>query len=316
MAWIFGSAIDILYLIGEPLIGGILEEIFVKLSIISTLGIYLIIASILMIVVEGFGVKLPEIMSPLAFSPSTAKVSIANTAYYIVQGFSTRSSFLLIFLCLLSDLALFVDPIIVDIFINEAGWSQQKYNAIIGGIVVLFTMLGQIFGGFLGDRYGVREIAMIGFTLLALANAGLALLNAYWEDTTIMTIYLCVKALIYGIAWICVISVSMRLTYSKAGGTQFTAYMSMFNLSAVFAYLFSGRMIATFDYLTMLYIGAALTLISVIFLLFIDPDETDRVLEGRFEDDDSGGDLGENLWLENERPKDAILVGGTENVAA
>ena len=74
-------------------------------------------------------------------------------------------------------------------------------------------------------------------------------------------------------------------------------------------------MIATFDYLTMLYIGAALTLISVIFLLFIDPDETDRVLESRFEDD-SGGDLGENLWLENERSKDAIIVGGTENVAA
>ena len=111
-------------------------------------------ASVLMIVVEGFGVKLPDIMSPLAFSPSNAKVNIANTAYYIVQGFSTRSSFLLIFLCLLSDLALFVDPIIVDIFINEAGWPQQKYNAILGGIVVLFTMLGQIFGGFLGDRYG------------------------------------------------------------------------------------------------------------------------------------------------------------------
>ncbi len=316
VTWIFGSGIDIIYLISEPLIEGIVKEIFVKLSIISTLGIYLIMASILMIVVEGFGVKLPEIMSPLAFSPSNAKVNVANTAYYIVQGFSTRSSFLLIFLCLLSDLALFVDPIIVDIFINEAGWSQQKYNAILGGIVVLFTMLGQIFGGFLGDRYGVREIAMIGFTLLALANAGLALLNAYWEDTTIMTIYLCIKAIIYGIAWICVISVSMRLTYSKAGGTQFTAYMSMFNLSAVLAYLFAGRMIATFDYITMLYIGAALTLISVIFLLFIDPDETDRVLEGRFGDDDSGGDLGENLWLENEDPKDAILVGGTENVTA
>jgi subtilisin family serine protease/MFS family permease len=314
--WIFGSAVDIMYLIGEPLIGGIVEEIFVKLSIVSTLGIYLIIASIIMIIIEGFGINLPEIVSPLAFSPSSAKRSIANTAYYIVQGFSTRSSFLLIFLCLLSDLALFVDPIIVDIFINEAGWSQQKYNAIIGGIVVLFTMLGQIFGGFLGDKYGVREIAMIGFTLLALANAGLALLNSYWEDTTIMTIYLCVKALIYGIAWICVISVSMRLTFSKAGGTQFTAYMSMFNLSAVFAYLFSGKMIARFDYLTMLYIGAALTLISVIMLLFIDPDETDRVLESRFGDDDSGGDLGENLWLEDGQSKDAILIGGTENVTA
>ena len=69
-------------------------------------------------------------------------------------------------------------------------------------------MLGQIFGGFLGDRFGVREIAMIGFTLLALANAGLALLNVYWEDTTIMTIYLCVKALIYGIGLdMCYISI-------------------------------------------------------------------------------------------------------------
>ncbi|MGY8703645.1 MAG: hypothetical protein ACKVGY_04860, partial [Candidatus Poseidoniales archaeon] len=160
-------------------------------------------------------------------------------------------------------------------------------------------------------------VAMVGFTLLALANAGLALLSGYWTNTTIMTVYLCIKAVIYGIAWICVISVSMRLTYSKAGGTQFTAYMSMFNLSAVSAYLFSGKMIAVFDYLTMLYIGAALTMISVIMLLFIDPDETDRILEGRFgneEEGGEGGDLGENLAWNNEQSVDAVLIGGNENV--
>ena len=109
----------------------------------------------------------------------------------------------------------------------------------------------------------------------------------------------------------------MRLTYSKAGGTQFTAYMSMFNLSAVSAYLFSGKMIAVFDYLTMLYIGAALTMISVIMLLFIDPDETDRILEGRFgneEEGGEGGDLGENLAWNNEQSVDAVLIGGNENV--
>jgi hypothetical protein len=82
----------------------------------------------------------------------------------------------------------------------------------------------------------------------------------------------------------------MRLTYSKAGGTQFTAYMSMFNFSAVVAYLFAGEMIQRFDYITALYIGAALTLATVFLLLFIDPDETDRVLEGRFDDDDEGGE--------------------------
>ena len=178
-------------------------------------------------------------------------------------------------------------------------------------------MLGQVIGGIIGDRYGVREVAMVGFTLLALANAGLALLNGYWTDTTVMTFYLCVKAVIYGIAWICVISVSMRLTFSKAGGTQFTAYMSMFNLSAVFAYLFSGKMIAAFDYLTMLYIGAALTMISVIMLVFIDPDETDRVLEGKLEQEDNGdngGDFGEGLWPTDGESIDADILGGNDNV--
>ncbi len=317
IAWVFGGAIGIIHLIGHPYPDGFLHSPLVKLSYIGKLGSYCILLSIIMIIFEGTGRKLPEVISPLAFSTPKAKKNIATTVYHIVQGFSTRSSFLLIFLCLLSELSLFVDPIVIDIFINEAEWSQGKYNAIVGGIVVLFTMIGQIVGGIIGDRFGVREVAMVGFTLLALANAGLALLSGYWTNTTIMTVYLCIKAVIYGIAWICVISVSMRLTYSKAGGTQFTAYMSMFNLSAVSAYLFSGKMIAVFDYLTMLYIGAALTMISVIMLLFIDPDETDRILEGRFgneEEGGEGGDLGENLAWNNEQSVDAVLIGGNENV--
>jgi len=317
ITWVFGSAINIIHLIAHPYPDGALHGPLVTLSYVGTFGSYCILISIIMMIIEALGTKLPIVTSPLAFSSPESKKNIATTIYHIVQGFSTRSSFLLIFLCLLSDLALFVDPIVIDIFINEAGWSQGKYNAIVGGIVVLFTMLGQVIGGIIGDRYGVREVAMVGFTLLALANAGLALLNGYWTDTTIMTFYLCIKAVIYGVAWICVISVSMRLTYSKAGGTQFTAYMSMFNLSAVFAYLFSGKMIAAFDYLTMLYIGAALTMISVIMLVFIDPDETDRVLEGKFEQEDNGdngGDFGEGLWPTDEESIDADILGGNDNV--
>ena len=56
-----------------------------------------------------------------------------------------------------------------------------------------------------------------------------------------------------------------------------------------------------------LYLGAALTLMTVIFLVFIDPDECDRVLEGRLGDDEDenyGGDLGEasEVWWEEGEP--------------
>ena len=91
----------------------------------------------------------------------------------------------------------------------------------------------------------------------------------------------------------------MRLTWSKVGGTQFTAYMSLFNLSGVFAFSLTGRLIAIFDYSSAIYLGAILTMVTVIMLIFIDENETDRVLEGRLQDgeewveEDPDTDLGE-----------------------
>ena len=262
-------------------------------SPLKTIGMFTFLISALLLLAEWFGANIPQIRNPLPVSTLASE-----TAYNIVKGFSTRSSFILIFLCLLAELYLFTDPIVVDIFINEAGWSQTKYNAIVGGVVIACMMVGQIFGGMLGDRFGVREVSMIGFTLLALSNATLALLSDYWTNTNMMVAYLCVRAVINGVAWICVIAVCMRLTFSKAGGSQFTAYMSMFNLSAVMAYLFTGNMTQRFDYVTCLYIGGALTLFTVILLWFIDPDETDRVLEGRFGDDEGADGSGADEAVE------------------
>ena len=262
-------------------------------SPLKTIGMFTFLISAILLLAEWFGANIPQIRNPLPVSTLASE-----TAYNIVKGFSTRSSFILIFLCLLAELYLFTDPIVVDIFINEAGWSQTKYNAIVGGVVIACMMVGQIFGGMLGDRFGVREVSMIGFTLLALSNATLALLSDYWTNTNMMVAYLCVRAVINGVAWICVIAVCMRLTFSKAGGSQFTAYMSMFNLSAVMAYLFTGNMTQRFDYVTCLYIGGALTLFTVVLLWFIDPDETDRVLEGRFGDDDGADGSGADEAVE------------------
>ena len=218
------------------------------------------------------------VTNPLSILPPSTRRGVAETSFFLTKAFSVRSAFLLIGLCLLSELYIFVGPIVIDIFINEAGWSQAKYNGIIGGVVVFGTLIGQIVGGLLGDRFGVRRVAMVGFTSLALANAGLAFLQSMWDNTPVMTVYLIIQAFVGGMAWICIISLSMRLTWSKVGGTQFTAYMSLFNLSGVFAYTLTERMISVFDYTSAIYIGAALTLITVFMLVFIDEDETDKVL--------------------------------------
>ena len=78
--------------------------------------------------------------------------------------------------------------------------------------------------------------------------------------------------------------------------------MSMFNLSAVMAYTFTGRMLEIFDndYSKAIYAGAALTLITVVFLIFIDPDECNRVLENEEEGEVLDADLGESSWWPDE----------------
>ena len=281
---------------------------------------FIVFSSILSIALLLFSIKfimeylgndetvLPEVINPFSVLSEGTKNTVARTSFYLVKAFSVRSAFILIGLCLLADLYIFVAPITFDIFINGAGWSQAKYNGIVGGIVVFGAMFGQIFGGLLGDRYGTRRVAMVFFLILAFANASLAFLEPLWGNTTIMTTFLILQAFIAGIAWICIISLTMRLTWSKVGGTQFTAYMSLFNLSGVFAFSLTGRLIAIFDYSSAIYLGAILTMVTVIMLIFIDEDETDRVLEGRIKDDevweeeDPDTDLGERpeWWNEDD----------------
>ena len=303
--WFLGFAVDVFTI--DWSLGGSLREITnpASYSIISL--------AVLSLLVSKLNDNLPLIINPFKLIPTSSRNAVARTSFYLAKAFSVRSALLLIGLCLLSELYIFVGPIVIDIFINEAGWSQAKYNGIVGGIVVFGALFGQIFGGLLGDKYGTRRVAMVGFTILALANATLAFLEPMWNNTTLMTFYLILQAFVGGIAWICIISLSMRLTWSKVGGTQFTAYMSLFNLSGVIAYGLTGRMIEVFNYSTAIYIGAGLTMLTVIMLIFIDEDETDRVLEGRLDDDDEDGD--ENWWNEEGQVMEGAELGEHASLA-
>ena len=274
LLWIVGFAVDVFTI--DFKLGDNIRQIT---NPVSYLFFIISLATFALSAKGIFGARDYHVTNPLARLPEGTRRGVAETSFYLTKAFSVRSALLLIGLCLLSELYIFVGPIVIDIFINEAGWSQAKYNGIVGGIVVFGALIGQIVGGLLGDRFGVRRVAMVGFTVLALANACFALLEPLWSNTSIMTVYLIAQAFVGGMAWICIISLSMRLTWSKVGGTQFTAYMSLFNLSGVFAYTLTERMISIFDYKSAIYIGAALTLITVFMLVFIDEDETDKTLE-------------------------------------
>jgi len=110
--------------------------------------------------------------------------------------------------------------------------------------------------------------------------------------------------------------VCMKMTWSKVGGTQFTAYMSMFNLGGVIALSKTGQVLEFFDndVIPAIYTGAALTMIAVVFLIFIDPEECNRVLENKSNNGEvidaeiMDADLGESTWWEDEGGGDSVTA--------
>ena len=71
----------------------------------------------------------------------------------------------------------------------------------------------------------------------------------------------------------------MKVTWGEVGGTQFTGYMAMMNLSAIIGYQLTEPLASRFDYSTLFLISAVLETLVIIAVLFIDTDETRRKLE-------------------------------------
>lgn len=257
------------------------------------------------------GGSLPKVPNPFSLLSQSSTRTLAQTSFNLTKAFHLKSSFLLIFCCLLTEMYYFLDPIIIDILVVQSGWGDAKYSLIVGGGGILATMFGQIAGGFLGEKFGVRRMGMIGFTCLAICNGMLAVLEPLWTNTPIMVVYVLIKGFVTGVAFIAVVAVCMKMTWSKVGGTQFTAYMSMFNLGGVIALSKTGQVLEFFDndVIPAIYAGATLTMFAVVFLIFIDPEECNRVLENKSEDGEvMDADLGESAWWDEEGGDDSVTA--------
>ena len=78
----------------------------------------------------------------------------------------------------------------------------------------------------------------------------------------------------WGVATINIYALVMQVTWSEVGGTQFTAYMAMMNLSAIIGYQLTGPITSRFDYPTIFLLAAVFQTLVIFGALFIDPTET------------------------------------------
>ncbi len=218
--------------------------------------------------------------SHLAFEES---VSINQNFKEIIgkvkTAFSLKSTQLGILLSLFVSLSHFLIPLLPLLFLRELDWSQERFNATKGGLVLIITMFGYLAGGYLGKKFGGKSVIIYSTTIGALVTAFWGLTESWWGSEFYLVFIWSLAEFMMAIVSISIYSLMMRITWSEVGGTQFTGYMAMMNLSAIIGYQIAAPLSARFDYPTLFLIAAVFETLIIATALFIDPDETRRELE-------------------------------------
>ena len=208
-----------------------------------------------------------------------ANQNFADIFAKIRTAISLRSAYLSIVLSLTVSLHFLLIPVLPLLFVRELGWTEAGFNATNGGWILALTVLGYLVGGQLGRRFGGKKIIIYAALGTAFVTALWGVSGQLWGSTVWMVGVWSLKNFGWSVVMINIYSLMMKVTWGEVGGTQFTGYMAMMNLSAIIGYQLTGPLAERFDYPTLFLIGAALQTLVILAVLWIDPDQTRRELE-------------------------------------
>ena len=268
-------------MIGGAGLGTIIGFVGIKGAILLQIPILLLIMVVPLMMIERPGdIRFPWNKSDVSLWSDEQKGerNFVQILSNIRTAFSLRSAQLGVVLSLAKSLSFFLVPVLPILFVQELGWSEEGFNATKGGVLVLVLMLGYIVGGQLGKRFGGKSIIVYSTLALVFISIIWGFTEPLWENRMFLVSIWSMHTFCQGMVYINIFSLMMKVTWPEVGGTQYTAYMAMMNLSAVIGYALTEPLSQRFDYSSLIICGAILESIIILCVMFIDPDETRRVL--------------------------------------
>jgi len=151
------------------------------------------------------------------------------------------------------------------------------YNTIASGV-------GCLFGGWLGDRYGLRRTVFGAYILTTVPTLFLAtqISNLGLQAVPLEALYgaIIMHGLFFGMAFGARNAIFMGMTNPAVAATQFTAFMGMSNLAVSAGNYWQGVVAERFDYATVFYLDSLLVLVPLLIIPFLRKrEESDETIE-------------------------------------
>ena len=274
-------------IIGGAGLGTIIGFVGIKGAIVLQIPILVAIMLVPLFMTERPGEKLfpwSESSENIVEQEAIEQKNFKDIFDNIKIAFSFRSAQLGVLLSLIISLSYFLIPILPLLFVRELGWTEEQFNATKGGVILIVTMLGYMVGGQLGKQFGGKAIIIGAAFSTALITVIWGANESLWSNGLFMMTVWSLQTFVWAMVSINIYSLMMRITWAEVGGTQFTGYMAMMNLSAIIGYQLTAPLAARFDYSTLFFIAALLETVVIFGAMFIDPEETRREMAKRLSD--------------------------------
>ena len=170
-----------------------------------------------------------------------------------------------------------VEVVTKTLYTQQLGWSFVDVSQV-SGAAALTEMLGAVLGGYCADRFGRRKVMVVGFMGYGLMAVVFAVFSSLWTETWFAGGYLLLNPGILAVAAVGFLSMSMRISWTKAAATMFTVYLTVSNIGHVLGNWSVGLLRDGFALSyeqTFLSVGLLMGL-PLLLLVFVRPEEVER----------------------------------------
>jgi len=169
-----------------------------------------------------------------------------------------------------------VEVITKPLYTQQLGWDFVQFSNV-SGTAVVTEMPAAILGGYLADRFGRRKVMAIGFFLYGLLAAVFGSFPGLWDRSWFAGGYLLLNPGVLALGSVGFISMSMRISWTKAAATMFTIYMTVSNIGHVIGNKLVGplRDDYEFSYEQIFWFVAIVTWLPLLLLPLVNPQRVD-----------------------------------------
>jgi len=205
--------------------------------------------------------------------------SIRRVAGGLVQAFRIRSAALGVALALAMLLGGgILQAVSAVLFTQDLGWDAGEYARIVGGPGLWVGFGGSVLGGFLADRVGHRRLAAIASISMGLLWLVFAAGQELWDERPFVYTLFMLEPLCQSVMTVSLFALFMDISSPRVAGSQFSAYMALFNVSTTIGLRIAGSISDVVDFRGAYVVAGAVQIAVTAILLFIDPGETRRKL--------------------------------------